>query len=222
MKIVIAGGTGFLGRPLTDALARDGHSIVVLTRGAATADRLTRRVTWRPDGSVGDWASELEGAGAVDQSGRRIDRRTTLVRRSEAANPRQPPPSHAEPARGDPARRGASSRSRQRVSRRLLRAARRSNRDRGHAAGHDFLAERLREVGSGSESGRKHSHARRLRSHRACASSATAAPSTNASAVLVRGGRTGWIGPSILAVDSSTGLDRSGAVRARDHGSPGP
>ena len=65
MKIVISGGTGFLGRPLTDALTRDGHSIVVLTRGAATADRLTRRVTWRPDGSVGDWASELEGAGAA-------------------------------------------------------------------------------------------------------------------------------------------------------------
>jgi uncharacterized protein len=65
MKIVISGGTGFLGRPLTQALAHDGHTIVVLTRGTATADRLTRRVTWRPDGSVGDWAVEIEGAGAA-------------------------------------------------------------------------------------------------------------------------------------------------------------
>jgi len=39
MKIVISGGTGFLGRPLTDALAHDGHSIVVLTRGTLIAMR---------------------------------------------------------------------------------------------------------------------------------------------------------------------------------------
>jgi uncharacterized protein (TIGR01777 family) len=65
MKIVIAGGTGFLGRPLTDALLHDGHSVVLLTRATASADALARRVVWRPDGSVGEWASELEGAGAL-------------------------------------------------------------------------------------------------------------------------------------------------------------
>jgi hypothetical protein len=65
MKIVIAGGTGFLGRPLTDALAHDGHSIVVLTRGSPSAGASVRRVAWQPDGSVGGWASELDGADAV-------------------------------------------------------------------------------------------------------------------------------------------------------------
>lgn len=65
MKIVISGGTGFLGRPLTDALAHDGHSVVVLTRGTTPPDPRARRVVWHPDGSVGEWAAELEGAGAL-------------------------------------------------------------------------------------------------------------------------------------------------------------
>jgi hypothetical protein len=67
MRIVIAGGTGFLGRPLVAALARDGHDLVVLTRagspsaGAAPA----RPVTWNPNGEPGPWAAEIDGAGAV-------------------------------------------------------------------------------------------------------------------------------------------------------------
>src|SRR5579884_1744183 len=32
MKIVIAGGTGFLGRPLAAALAADGHGVAILPR----------------------------------------------------------------------------------------------------------------------------------------------------------------------------------------------
>jgi nucleoside-diphosphate-sugar epimerase len=38
MKIVIAGGTGFLGRPLTARLVSEGHEVVILTRGAAAPD----------------------------------------------------------------------------------------------------------------------------------------------------------------------------------------
>ena len=33
MKIVIAGGTGFLGRPLAEVYAEEGHDVRVLTRG---------------------------------------------------------------------------------------------------------------------------------------------------------------------------------------------
>jgi uncharacterized protein (TIGR01777 family) len=65
MKIVISGGTGFLGRPLTDALARDGHSMVVLTRGSSSTNAVGRRVTWQPDGTLGSWASEIDGADVV-------------------------------------------------------------------------------------------------------------------------------------------------------------
>jgi uncharacterized protein (TIGR01777 family) len=73
MKIVIAGGTGFLGRPLADALLKEGHDLIVLTRGSASgsAARRTavaagaRSVTWDPNGGPGPWAAEIAGAGAV-------------------------------------------------------------------------------------------------------------------------------------------------------------
>jgi len=74
MKIVIAGGTGFLGRPLAAALADDGHDIVVLTRDSTRAPQAeharppaarTRAVAWNPNGELGPWAAEIDGAGAV-------------------------------------------------------------------------------------------------------------------------------------------------------------
>lgn len=72
MKIVIAGGSGFLGRPLTAALLRDGHDLVILTRNAAASlpsrnqrQAGVRAVVWTPNGEAGDWAAEIAGAGAV-------------------------------------------------------------------------------------------------------------------------------------------------------------
>jgi uncharacterized protein (TIGR01777 family) len=67
MKIVISGATGFLGRPLAAALALDGHTLVVLSRGtsASPPPGTERLVTWAPDGTVGAWAAEIDGAGAV-------------------------------------------------------------------------------------------------------------------------------------------------------------
>jgi uncharacterized protein (TIGR01777 family) len=67
MKIVIAGGTGFLGQPLARALAADGREVVILTRrpSAPPATREARFVTWRPEGGDGGWAAEIDGAGAV-------------------------------------------------------------------------------------------------------------------------------------------------------------
>jgi uncharacterized protein len=62
MKIIVAGGTGFLGRPLADALIAAGHDVVILSR--AQSGR-ARAVSWNPDGSMGAWASEIDGAGVV-------------------------------------------------------------------------------------------------------------------------------------------------------------
>jgi uncharacterized protein len=67
MRIVIAGGTGFLGRPLASALARDEHDVVILTRGAASPSGRgqPRSIAWNPNGDSGPWATAVDGAGAV-------------------------------------------------------------------------------------------------------------------------------------------------------------
>jgi uncharacterized protein len=73
MKIVIAGGTGFLGRPLAAALGAAGHEAVVLTRAAGqtpkhdrpNATSSPRLVAWAPNGEAGPWAGEVDGAAAV-------------------------------------------------------------------------------------------------------------------------------------------------------------
>ena len=66
MKIVIAGGTGFLGRPLAAALAHDGHHLVILSRSqTAHAEHGTRTVPWSPNGESGPWAAEINGADAL-------------------------------------------------------------------------------------------------------------------------------------------------------------
>src|SRR5262245_61326592 len=65
MKIVIAGGTGFLGRPLAASLAGHGHAATILSRGKASSQDGIPTVTWTPDASVGPWAAALDGADAI-------------------------------------------------------------------------------------------------------------------------------------------------------------
>jgi uncharacterized protein (TIGR01777 family) len=67
MKIVIAGGTGFLGAALTSELDRAGHQCVVLTRSAGTdSPGHARAVVWKPDGTATEaWAREIDDADAV-------------------------------------------------------------------------------------------------------------------------------------------------------------
>lgn len=63
-RIVIAGGSGFIGRGLTTMFVARGFEVVVLTRNARAASGNVRQVAW--DGAtIGDWANELEGATAV-------------------------------------------------------------------------------------------------------------------------------------------------------------
>jgi uncharacterized protein (TIGR01777 family) len=77
VRVVIPGGTGYLGRALLEPLRERGDEVVVLTRGRSRQMDGWRAVHWDAR-TVGDWASELEGAGAlVHLNGRSVDTRPT-------------------------------------------------------------------------------------------------------------------------------------------------
>ncbi len=72
-SIVIAGGSGFLGRNLARYAAERGHEVVLLSRHAPRVAGPWTHVAW--DGRTwGKWVSCLEGAGAlVNLAGRSVD-----------------------------------------------------------------------------------------------------------------------------------------------------
>src|SRR4051812_38632564 len=76
-RVVVAGGSGFLGRSLIPRLLDRFEDVVVLTRGPSRVDGRVRHVNW--DGrTIGPWAGEVDGAGAiVNLVGRTVDCRKT-------------------------------------------------------------------------------------------------------------------------------------------------
>lgn len=94
MRIVIAGGTGFLGSPLAKVYAEEGHDVRVLTRGLASGESRhdpetgvpgVTRLGWRPDGQGGPWASALDGAdGVINLAGESIGERRWTPQRKAA------------------------------------------------------------------------------------------------------------------------------------------
>ena len=87
-RVVLAGGSGFLGRALAEEFARAGYEPVVLTRRVRKTGARVRQVEW--DGrAAGAWARELEGARAVvNLAGRSVDCRHTPRRRREIVESR--------------------------------------------------------------------------------------------------------------------------------------
>ena len=76
-RIVIPGGTGYLGRALAERLVERGDDVVVLTRGPSRQADGWRAVSWDAR-TLGDWVEEVEGADAiVHLTGRRVDVRAT-------------------------------------------------------------------------------------------------------------------------------------------------
>src|SRR3981081_2994027 len=61
MKIVVSGGSGFIGSHLTADLVRDGHEVVVLTRGEPRSQAGVRYVSWDAKTPDGAWVTELSG-----------------------------------------------------------------------------------------------------------------------------------------------------------------
>jgi uncharacterized protein (TIGR01777 family) len=63
-RIVIAGGSGFIGRELSRQFIRSGHEVVVLTRSPRPRPDGVRELAW--DGAQpGAWAASLDGSRAV-------------------------------------------------------------------------------------------------------------------------------------------------------------
>lgn len=65
MRIVVAGGSGFLGTALNRSLAAAGHRVTTLSRTGSPRGEPGTAVAWNPDGSTGVWAAEIDGADAV-------------------------------------------------------------------------------------------------------------------------------------------------------------
>jgi len=102
MKILIPGGSGYIGRQLSASLVNDGHEVVILTRGQRRAfppplagegqGGGLRYVTWDARTASGDWVDELAGAqgiinlaGATVGSGRWTRRRMAQILSSRLA-----------------------------------------------------------------------------------------------------------------------------------------
>ena len=90
MKLVITGGTGFIGSALCARLLELGHFLILFTRApapaAASADK--KWLTWNP-GSSGSWEQAIEGVdGVINLAGEPIARRWTEKQKEKIASSR--------------------------------------------------------------------------------------------------------------------------------------
>jgi uncharacterized protein (TIGR01777 family) len=87
-RIILAGGSGFIGESLVPVLIAIGYEVAVLTRGPSTQQGSVRYAHW--DGkTTGDWAELLDDAAAVvNLTGRSINCRHTPEYRREIIDSR--------------------------------------------------------------------------------------------------------------------------------------
>lgn len=87
-KVILAGGSGFLGTALAQHLSASGYEVVILSRGLPGATTHARTVHW--DGcTLGAWTEELEGATAIiNLAGRAVNCRHTAAHRREIVQSR--------------------------------------------------------------------------------------------------------------------------------------
>lgn len=87
-KVVLPGGSGFLGSALAQFLTQQGYEVVILSRQGAKSDQGVRYVQW--DGrQPGDWAEEIEGSLAiVNFAGKSVNCIYTKANREEILSSR--------------------------------------------------------------------------------------------------------------------------------------
>lgn len=82
-RIVVAGGSGFLGQVLATDFRQTGHDVVVLTRNPRRNGCCERHVEWDAN-KLGPWQEELDGAAAViNLTGRTVNCRYNAKNRRE-------------------------------------------------------------------------------------------------------------------------------------------
>ena len=82
-RIVIAGGSGFLGQALAHHFLNGDWDVVVLTRSPGQSGWLGRQVGWDAR-TLGDWAREVEGAAAViNLTGKSVNCRYNALNRKQ-------------------------------------------------------------------------------------------------------------------------------------------
>src|ERR1051326_348097 len=87
-RIILAGGSGFLGKLLSRYFSEQGYEIVVLTRRRAEGKGPIKEVAW--DGqTLGPWADHLNGARAlINLAGRTVNCRYNARNRREIMDSR--------------------------------------------------------------------------------------------------------------------------------------
>ena len=86
-KVIIAGGSGFLGQTLASSLLKDDYEVVILGRSEKTG--LHGKFVYWDGKNIGDWSKELEGATALfNLAGRSIDCRYTEKNKALILNSR--------------------------------------------------------------------------------------------------------------------------------------
>ena len=82
-KIVIAGGSGFLGSSLIKKYNNGNNEIIILTRGKSYADKNILYINWDAQ-TLGDWVEELEGSDVIiNLVGKSVNCRYTNSNRKE-------------------------------------------------------------------------------------------------------------------------------------------
>lgn len=89
MRIILAGGTGTIGKILQEPFAAQGHDVVVLTRRPEIEQHPKAHVLAWDGRSRGDWWRELDGADVlINLAGRSVDCRYTPENKAAIINSR--------------------------------------------------------------------------------------------------------------------------------------
>lgn len=82
-RIILAGGSGFLGNALTQRFREQGKEVNILTRSPRTRADGVSEISWDAK-TLGDWAKLVDGAEAViNLTGRSVDCRYTAANRRD-------------------------------------------------------------------------------------------------------------------------------------------